>query len=185
LRQILEQVVFTISAKNHRACEFFWLQNPFKFSISSYTKTRFFFFAFPKSSLECKFLELNFGLFTSGLCLILQLVDGSEITSFGFATLWITSSGLQICEKEFFGLVCVHCVFLSSCSSRFRFCGVVDDAQLGFAGFGSLAQPDPAAAVRLDSFWHLPVPKYQLCSSHGNSWTSSSSSCIVMGAQSS
>jgi hypothetical protein len=60
----------------------------------------------------------------------------SEITSFGFATLWVTSSGLQIYGKEFFGCVCV---FLSFCSSRFRLCGVVDDAQLGFAGFGSLA----------------------------------------------
>jgi hypothetical protein len=30
LRQILEQVVFPISAKNHRACEFFECKNPFK-----------------------------------------------------------------------------------------------------------------------------------------------------------
>jgi hypothetical protein len=47
-----------------------------------------FFSAFPKSSLECKFLELNFGLFTSGLCLILQLV----------AALRSQVSDLQLCE---------------------------------------------------------------------------------------
>jgi hypothetical protein len=110
LRQILEQVVSPIFAKNHRACEFFDCKTHLNsVSESRLYKNSVFFSPFPKSSLECKFLELSFGLVTSGLCLVLQLVAALR------SQVW----DLQLCElraldckfvKKISLDVCVLCV---------------------------------------------------------------------------